>query len=248
MRSSLAWYDQAALGAYRTVQTTNSAEQRVLQHAGMVKRVALHLRDRIGGELDDMIQNGMIGLLEAANRYDETTQVPFEAFALPRVRGAMVDQFRRDDWCPRTLRQKGLTIRRVSEEFVQANGREPTDQELAAAADMPVEQLHSVSSRIQSASLQSLDSLHDVGFDPVQETTDSDDVTQGPLMKERRADFLKASLDKLPEREKQILFLYYQEEMNLREIAAVLDLTEARVSQLRKKALETLRSPMSEWQ
>ncbi|WP_095211251.1 sigma-70 family RNA polymerase sigma factor [Endozoicomonas ascidiicola] len=244
MQSSLAWYDQAALGAYRSVQSVNGPEQRILAHAGMVKRVALHLHDRIGGELDDLIQNGMIGLLEAAHRYDETTGVPFEAFALPRVRGAIVDQFRRDDWCPRTLRQQGGAIRKAREAFVQRHGREPVDSELAAETGLSTEELREHTVRLESSSICSLDALQLDGFEPEAE---GDDLTQAPLMKQRRQKRLAELLKQLPEREQQILYLYYQEMMNLKEIAAVLELTEARISQLRKKALDALRQPMSEW-
>ena len=112
--SSLDWYGKTALGAYRSTQNCDAVEQRVINHAEMIKRIALHLLDRIGGEaeLDELIQNGMIGLLEAAQKYDADTGVPFEAFALQRVRGGMVDHLRRNDWRPRTLRAQNTAIKK----------------------------------------------------------------------------------------------------------------------------------------
>ena len=245
-QSSLAWYDQAALGAYRSVQSAGSVEQRVMAHVGMVKRIALHLLDRIGGdaELDELIQNGMVGLLEAAQRYDESEGVPFEAFALPRIRGSMVDQLRRSDWCPRTLRRQGQSIRQVVAAFEQREGRLPKDYEVASALELTVEEVRQIQARLETASLASLEGLHDIGVEPV---SSQGDCVAEPLFAHRRQKQLSSLLKKLPEREQQILYLYYQEEMNLKEIAAVLGLTEARISQLRKKALEYLRKPMKEW-
>ena len=149
------------LAAYRHSQE-DPIQQRVLAHADMVKRIALHLNDRLDGraELDELIQTGFIGLLEAARRYDDAGGVPFEAFALNRVRGAMIDELRRNDWCPRTLRRQAVDIRKVREQLEQ-QGQSPTDRRMADLLELDLAEYQRICSRLDSARLMSLEMLQE---------------------------------------------------------------------------------------
>ena len=218
----------------------------VMQHTGMVSRVARHLADRLEGavDTDDLIQTGLVGLLEAAERYEPVEGVPFEAYVLSRVRGAMMDSLRRNDWCPRNIRKQGRLLRESRRELQQLLGREPYDHELAEHADMSLDDYQHVMSALDRVGIISLELLQEKGDTclPLE-----GDRSSQPVMKQRLKNAFSKSLKQLPEREQIIMALYYDEEMNQKEIARVLDLTEARISQLRSKAVKTLRGMLSEW-
>ncbi|WP_461536160.1 RNA polymerase sigma factor FliA [Spongorhabdus nitratireducens] len=240
---------RTGLSAYRQAQN-DPVQQRVLEHVDMVKRIALHLNDRLdgGAELDELIQTGFMGLLEAARRYDTSDGVPFEAFALQRVRGAMIDELRRNDWCPRTLRRHATEIRRVRERLEQ-RGEALTERNIAAALELDLHEYQRICSRLDSARLMSLDTLMEDRGDqlPLADDVTAEDGSLQALMRSRRAKALATAIHKLPSREQLLLSLYYEHELNQKEIARVLELTEARVCQLRKQAHNKLRVLMSEW-
>ncbi|MRI33913.1 RNA polymerase sigma factor FliA [Endozoicomonas sp. OPT23] len=227
-------------------RSNKQRDQLVMEHAAMVKRVAVHLADRLDGavETDDLIQTGLIGLLEAAERYEPVEGVPFEAYALSRVRGAMMDSLRRNDWCPRNIRKQGRMLRESRRELQQLLGREPHDREVAEQVDMSIDDYQHVISALDRVGVISLDLLREKGDSclPLE-----GDISSQPVMKQRLQKAFSTALKQLPEREQIIMALYYDEEMNQKEIARVLDLTEARISQLRSKAVKTLRGMLSEW-
>ena len=218
----------------------------VLKHAEMVRRIALHLADRLDGACgaDDLTQSGLVGLLEAVDRYDSIEGIPFEAYAYPRIRGAMLDGLRRNDWCPRNARKQGRTIQAARAELQQTLGYEPAAREVAEYCDMPLEEYHRTEQTLKTAGMSSLESVLENGEGLLPADFDR---TSAPVFEQNSKWALVEALKKLPEREQIIMSLYYDEEMNQKEIALALDLTEARISQLRSKAIKTLRRTLSEW-
>lgn len=230
-------------------QTAHSMVQRdklVMDHAGMVRRVALHMADRLDGAVDpdDLIQTGLVGLLEAAERYSPMEGIPFEAYVLPRVRGAMPDSLRKNDWCSRNVRRMGRELKTAQMELQQVLGRNPNDAELSKATGFTVDECRKTAMQIDEANVASLDMILELGEGLIPAGAD---IVSTPVMKQRLMGALVQALKALPEREQMIMQLYYGEELNQKEIARVLELTEARISQLRSKAVKTLRKKLSEW-
>lgn len=227
----------------------SAASQRdklVLEHAEMVRRVGYHLADRLEGSVDpdDLVQTGMVGLLEAAERYSPIEGIPFEAYALTRVRGAMLDGIRRHDWCPRNVRKQGRILHTARDELTRELGRPPSQDEVAAHTGLSKDECRRIEMSLDNANISSLDMLLENGesFLPV----DSDRSLK-PIEKQRLQKALVEALKQLPEREQLIMSLYYDDELNQREIAQAMELTEARISQLRSKAVKTLRKKLSDW-
>ncbi|OED41073.1 hypothetical protein ACH42_15020 [Endozoicomonas sp. (ex Bugula neritina AB1)] len=218
----------------------------VLKHAEMVRRIALHLADRLDGacDPDDLIQAGLVGLLEAAERYDVIEGIPFEGYAYPRIRGAMLDGLRRNDWCPRNTRKIGRIIKDARGKLQQSLGREPGDEELAEFCELSTDEYQKTLKALNNASISSLDLLLESGEALL---PPDHDRASDPLFEQRTRKALGEALKTLPDREKIIMSLYYDEELNQKEIALTLGLTEARISQLRSKAVKTLKSKLSEW-
>lgn len=218
----------------------------VMEHAEMVRRVALHLADRLDGAVDpdDLIQTGLVGLLEAAERYSPMDNIPFEAYVLPRVRGAMLDSLRKNDWCSRNVRRMGRELQVARSGLQQKLGRNPTDYELADATGLTVEECRKTEMQVDEANVASLEVILESGESllPVEP-----DKVSSPVVRQRLMVALSEALKQLPEREQIIMQLYYDEELNQKEIASVLELTEARISQLRSKAVKSLRKKLLEW-
>ena len=218
----------------------------VMEHAEMVRRVALHMADRLDGAVDpdDLIQTGLVGLLEAAERYSPIDNIPFEAYVLPRVRGAMLDSLRKNDWCSRNVRRMGREIQQARSALQQSLGRNPTEEELSTASGYSMEECRKVQRQMDESHVASLEVILEAGegLIPVEA-----DKVSNPVVLQRLQSALAEALTQLPERERMIMQLYYGEELNQKEIARVLELTEARISQLRSKAVKTLRKKMLEW-
>ena len=218
----------------------------VMEHAGMVRRVALHMADRLEGlvDPDDLMQTGLVGLLEAAERYSPMEGIPFEAYVLPRVRGAMLDSLRKKDWCPRSVRKQARELQSARSALQQQLFRNPTDEELSQVTGFSVAECRKTAMQVDEANVASLDVMIEAGelLLPVES-----DQAANPVIRQRLKASLVRALKQLPEREQMIMQLYYGEELNQKEIARVLELTEARISQLRSKAVKTLRKKLSEW-
>lgn len=227
-----------------------SQNELVTRYAPLVKRIAYHLMTRLPPsiQVDDLIQSGMIGLLEAARNYDATQGASFETYAGIRIRGAMLDEVRRSDWAPRSLHRK---VREVSEAIrvVEAEaGRDARDVEVAKHLGISVEEYHRI---LQDASGHRVFSFEDlpVGEEALSEGLHANRKT-GPLHElelDRFREFLARAVSKLPERERLVMSLYYDEELNLREIGAVLGVSESRVCQIHGQALMRLRARMQAW-
>lgn len=220
----------------------------VTRHAPLVKRIAHHLASRLPAsvQLDDLIQAGMVGLLEAARQYDSGQGASFSTYAGIRIRGAMIDEIRRLDWTPRSVHRKSRGVAEAIHELENRLGREPRDHEVADAMGMDLDEYHQVLADASGARLFSMDQE-----DPL--TGEAHDVAgEGPLPEEILADGdfhadLADAIRELPEREQLVMQLYYEEELNLREIGAVLGVTESRVSQIHGRIMLKLRGGLADW-
>lgn len=237
-----------SLGIYQQTGR-REAHQLVEQHAPLVKKIALHLMARLPDsvQLEDLIQAGMVGLLEAAAKYQSDRGASFETYAGIRIRGAIVDEIRKGDWVPRSVHRNARRVSAAIKAVEDREGREAQDHEVARELDMSLTEYHACLSDTSSGRLFSLDELNESGELPIQEQEASDnplDDVSGAAFRRN----LAAAIDDLPEREKLVLSLYYQEELNLKEIGAVLGVSESRVSQIHSQAALRLRGRLSEWQ
>ncbi|MDA8597686.1 RNA polymerase sigma factor FliA [Porticoccaceae bacterium] len=235
----------ADLGLYDEVRRASQDNDELMQHIGLVKRVALHLKTRLPNfmELDELIQVGTIGLIEAAKSFDDSKGVEFEVFARTRIRGAILDQVRKLSYLPRSaianIRDHNEATSILSGEL----GREPSQSELADFMGKDLDSFHKERThayRFQTVSLES--QLPDTVDMPSADLNEPEANLEGGQMLEA----LAGSIESLPEREKTIVSLYYVEEMNLKEIGAVLDLSESRVSQILSSTIKLLRQDLAE--
>jgi len=225
-------------------------DELVLKHAELVKRIAYHLVSRMppNVEVDDLIQAGMIGLLDAARHYTASKGANFETYAGIRIRGAMLDEVRKSDWTPRsvhrTVREMSEVVRRIENE----TGREARASDVAQALGISVEDYHRAIADAASCRLFSFDQMGSSDDDgPAAHARDDNPGPQDDLEDEDFRKALAAAIEGLPEREKLVLSLYYDDELNLREIGAVLDVSESRVCQIHGQALVRLRARMEDW-
>lgn len=217
----------------------------VTEHMQLVRRIALHLSARlpVAVQVDDLVQAGMVGLLEAARKYDAGKGANFTTFASHRIRGAMLDEIRRGDWVPRSVHRNAREIATAMARMKQDLGREPSDRELANELDVSVEKLHHM---IRDAASAKLTSFEDESEDEQAPSADS----EGPLQSAIDAAFrdrLASAIAALSEREQLVISLYHEQELNLKEIGEVLGVTESRVSQIHSKAMLRLRTALAEW-
>jgi RNA polymerase sigma factor for flagellar operon FliA len=230
-----------AAAQYRAVQRVGSMDK-VIQHSDLVRRIAHHLAARLPAsvEIDDLIQAGMIGLIEASRSYDSEQGASFETYASIRIRGAMIDEVRRGDWVPRSVhrrfRDASAAIRRIE----QQNGRAAASSEVAAALDMPLPEYLRLMEDAARGQILSLESR-------VEDHGELDTIAKGgpnPQQMLERSEFgreLAQAIALLPEREQLVLSLYYEQELNLKEIGAVLGVSESRVCQIQGQATLRLR-------
>ena len=230
----------ADLKVYEDIQNDDDSSEALLAHVGLVKRVALHLRSRLPNfmELDELIQVGMIGLIEANGSYDASKGVEFEVFAKNRIRGAILDQVRKLSYLPRSaivnIRDPNEATAALSGEL----GREPTQSELAEFMGKDIESFQKERAHAHRFQTVSLESQLPENVDlPASEINEPE--TQ--MAEDQFMSALEDSIESLPERERTVVSLYYVEEMNLKEIGAVLEVSESRVSQILSTSVQKLR-------
>ncbi len=245
------------LATYSETGKTNAQDDLVTRHASLVKRIAYHLMNRLppSVQVEDLIQAGMIGLLEAGANYDASQGASFETYAGIRIRGAMLDEIRRSDWTPRSVHRKAREVARVMREIEHAEGRDARDVEVAEALDMSLEEYHQILADASGARIFSYDELCE--FSEVVPGGVDEGMRQqrnglfdGPLKGLEKSHFQEAlteAIAGLPERERLVIALYYDEELNLREIGQVLGVSESRVCQIHSQAAIRLRSRLHEW-
>jgi RNA polymerase sigma factor for flagellar operon FliA len=197
--------------------------------------------------VDDLVQSGMIGLLEAARKYDLSKGASFETYAGIRIRGAMLDEIRKGDWAPRSVHRKSRQVADAIKTVEMRTGTDARDQDVAAELEMSLEEYHAI---LQDASGSRLFSFDDMleGDDSVIEKVAGEvpnplDGLQNDMFRGE----LAAAIATLPEREQLVLALYYDEELNLKEIGQVLGVSESRVSQIHTQAALRLRSRLNGW-
>jgi RNA polymerase sigma factor for flagellar operon FliA len=219
------------------------------QHTVLVKRIAYHLLSRLPAsvQVDDLIQSGMIGLLEASNNFDATKGASFETFAGIRIRGSMLDEIRRGDWTPRSVHKNSRMVSEAIKQLESSLGRDVTDIEVAEKLDLSLNEYHHILNEVSAGKIIGIEDLG-VSEDSIntQEDTNNDD----PYQNIEQIVFKKAlgeCISTLPEREALVLSLYYDEELNLREIGQVIDVSESRVSQIHSQAMHRLKARMQSW-
>jgi RNA polymerase sigma factor FliA len=227
------------------------------RHAPMVRRMALQLIARLPAsvELDDLIQVGMMGLLDAAEKYQDDQGAKFETYASQRIRGAMLDELRANDWVSRGLRKSSRSVSMAVRAQEQKLGRAPTESEIAQAMEMPLQAYQQLLQEIHGCQLVYYEDFEHGDSESAESSfLDRQDhgdrvLADEPLTQLLQGDFrrqLVAAIGQLPEREQLLLSLYYDEELNLREIGAVLDVTQSRVCQLHSQAISRLRGKLAE--
>lgn len=221
----------------------------VERYAPLVKRIAHHLLLRMPSsvQVDDLIQSGMIGLLEAARKYDVSKGASFETYAGIRIRGSMLDEVRKGDWAPRSVHRKSRKVAEAIKSIEARTGSDAKDKDIAAEMEIDLNAYYAI---LQDASGSRLFSFDDVmeGDDSAIETAAGE--LMGPcdgLQRDSFKSHLALAIDNLPPREKLVLALYYDEELNLKEIGEVIGVSESRVSQIHSQAAMRLRSRLSEW-
>ncbi|MFK7864421.1 MAG: RNA polymerase sigma factor FliA [Pseudohongiellaceae bacterium] len=246
----------SATGAsvYDNVQTeggdkNENLDEVVNRYAPLVKRIAHHLLLRMPAsvQVDDLIQSGMIGLLEASKKYDVTKGASFETYAGIRIRGSMLDEVRKGDWAPRSVHRKSRKVAEAIKAIEARTGKDAKVQDIAKEMDIDLNSYYAI---LQDASGSRLFSFDDVmeGDDSAIETAAGE--LPGPCDGLQRDTFkahLANAIDSLPDREKLVLALYYDEELNLKEIGEVIGVSESRVSQIHSQAALRLRARLTEW-
>lgn len=231
-----------AAQAYATHSERGGATALVTRHAELVKRIAYHLAGRLPPtvEVADLIQAGLLGLLEAATHYTADRGASFETYAGIRIRGAMIDALRKLDWAPRSVHRKTRAVAAAVRDIEKETGRDARDSEIAERLGLSLQDYYAIVQDAASCRLTSLDEVNDTAAadaaDPFRET--ADDGFRSALAH---------AIDTLPEREKLVMSLYYGDELNLKEIGAVLKVTESRVCQLHGQALVRLKARLSDW-
>jgi RNA polymerase sigma factor for flagellar operon FliA len=224
-------------------------DELVLRHGELVKRIAYHVVSRLPAhiEVDDLIQAGMIGLLNAAQNFLPTKGANFETYAGIRIRGAMLDEARRSNWTPRSTfrnaKQVSLAIRAIE----NRTGRDAKPQEIAAALGVGIEEYHRM---VESAASSRVLSYEQLADDPERVSMLPDAPGDGPetmLEEDQFREALGAAIASLPERERLVLSLYYEQELNLREIGAILEVSESRVCQIHGQAVLRVRARLGRW-
>lgn len=220
----------------------------VLEHAPLVKKIAHHLKGRLPQTvlLEDLMQAGMIGLLEASKKFDAGKGASFETYAGIRIRGYMLDEVRRNDWVPRSVYKNSRVISEAVRQLEHKLGRDAKDYEIADELGIGVTDYHLM---LQNSSATQLFGFDDLGITDDGLSSENNQSGKNEPLSEVQKDDLNRQLiliiDKLPEREKMVLSLYYEQELNLKEIGEVLGVSESRVSQIHSQAMIRVKARMS---
>ena len=239
----------SAVAMYSSVQTGGNFDAQVMQHVPLVKRIAYHLLSKLPDsvQVDDLIQAGMLGLLESLRNYDASKGASFDTYAGIRIRGSMLDEVRRCDWVPRSVYKKSRIISDAIRTLENQTGTAAKDSDVAEYLGISLEEYNHILQDSTNCRVFSIEELAQTGDNYLEE---SSHVTEAPLESVARESFqraLSAAIAGLPEREKLVISFYYDEELNLREIGKILNLTESRVSQISSQAVIRLRSRLSGW-
>ncbi len=220
----------------------------VVEFTPLVKRIAYHMMTKLPAsvQVDDLIQAGMIGLLDAIKRYEGSYGRQFESYASQRIRGAILDELREADWLPRSMRKKMRDVETTIRKLEQDLGHPPSEQELADELEISLNEYHKILQNARGAQLIYYEDFQKDDEDPFLDRfcVDSGGDPLEALLDENLRALLIKAIDNLPPREKQVMGMHYEQEMNLREIGEVMGVSESRVCQLHTQAVSRLRSRM----
>ncbi len=232
--------------------TSMQKDKLIMEYAPMIKYIAQKIAVRLPSniELDDLISSGVIGLMDAIEKYDPSRDNKFKTYAEFRVRGAILDELRAQDWVPRSVRDKAKLLDRTYAALEQSLGRAATDEEAAAELKMNMDEFYDLINQVRPVSLLSIDDVNTFSNVDKKSILNLLDVTKvnNPLSQlnlKKVKEVVAVAIEDLPEKQRLVLSLYYYEDLNLKEIGRVLDVTESRVSQLHAQAVSRLRSKLS---
>lgn len=238
---------------YDKSRTPELREKIILEYAPLVKLVAGRLSMYLGYnvEYDDLVSYGIFGLIDAIDKYDYAKEVKFETYASLRIRGAILDQIRKMDWIPRTIRQKQKRIDAVCKDIETRLGRSATDEEIASELGISDDEYLEWQSQMKITNVVSLNEYMEQGAEVPAEgnqfTTSRFDSPEENIEKEELKKVLEESLEQLTEKEKKVILLYYYEDLTLKEISNVLEVSESRISQLHTRALQKMKTKMGDY-
>ena len=238
---------------YGKTQTPEIREKLILEYAPLVKLVAGRLSMYLGYnvEYDDLVSYGIFGLIDAIDKFDSLKEVKFETYASLRIRGAILDQIRKMDWIPRTIRQKQKKIDAVIKEVELTHGRSATDEEIARGLGISEEEYLDWQSQMKITNVVSLNEYMEQGSEVPLEgnrhNTVRFDSPEESVEKEELKRMLEQTLETLTEKERKVILLYYYEDLTLKEISSVLEVSESRISQLHTRALQKMKDKMGKY-
>ncbi len=236
---------------YARLRTADLREKLILEYAPLVKVVAGRLSMYLGYnvEYEDLVSYGVFGLIDAIDKFDTGKEVKFETYASLRIRGAILDQIRKMDWIPRTIRQRQKQIDAAIKELEQKNGKPATDAELAAYIGISEGEFLDWQNQVKADNIISLNEYLEQGNDISSDKGMSSgfDTPEGVIERSELKSMLEEALELLTEKEKKVILLYYYEELTLKEISRVLEVSESRVSQLHTKALQKMKTKMGNY-
>ncbi len=236
---------------YAKTKSSDIREKIILEYAPLVKLVAGRLSMYLGYnvEYDDLVGYGVFGLIDAIDKYDNMKAVKFETYASLRIRGAILDQIRKMDWIPRTIRQKQKRIDTAMKEIEASKGRAATDEEIAKSLGISDDEYNTWQSQMKITGVVSLDEFMESGSEAtaIQSTQHRFDGPEEVIEKSEMKEVLSQALELLTEKEKKVILLYYYEDLTLKEISNVLEVSESRISQLHTRALQKLKSKMGNY-
>ena len=233
---------------YKKNPTQEMREQIIIEYAPLVKIVAGRLSMYLGGnvEYEDLVSYGVFGLIDAIDKFDTNKDVKFETYASLRIRGSILDQIRKMDWIPRTVRQRQRKIDEAIKSLEARTGKTPTDEMLAEELGVSGEELLSWQSQLKVTNVVSLNEFVESGNEPVMDAKGNFRFAQPEevIAETELKRMLKDAMQLLTEKEQKVILLYYYEDLTLKEISRVLEVSESRISQLHTKALQKMKKKM----
>ena len=229
----------------KTIELKNEL---VLSYTSLVKRIVLRMLPKFEGHssFDDMLSNGIIGLMDAVEKFDMKRNVKFEHYATMRIRGEIIDQIRKQDWAPSSLRRKIKTISNAYNELENTLYRTPTEDEVANYLEIGIEDLQKIIQKAHMFNIVHFEEMMNKNSFSISSISDRGESVETQIEKKEMKAILGKMIDFLPEKEKLVITLYYYEEMTLKEIAAIIGVSESRISQIHSKVLLKLRSKIHE--
>lgn len=237
--------------SYSKDRSQETREKLIIEYAPLVKVVAGRLSMHLGNtvEFDDLVGYGVFGLIDAIDKFDVAKDVKFETYASVRIRGAILDQIRKMDWIPRTVRQKQKKIDEATRAVETRTGKVATDKQIAEELGISHSELIEWQSILKTTNVVSLNEYVEQGSEPAMDARRNSHFEQPEtaISKEELKKVLAEALEQLTDKEKKVILLYYYEEMTLKEISMTLEVSESRISQLHTKALGKMKAKMGDY-